>query len=230
VKTKRLSSRHFWTTEAGLTGILVFLILFFVATYPLARHPYGEFLSLVFFSLFLISGVISVLQSPVWRLVSGGLILAALVFGWIDFFLPAISLALWRTLFTSVAVVSLTLALLTQLFQPGTITYHRICGALAVYLLLGWLWSDLYFLVILVQPEAIQLPQAITAYTLREVEAQLVYFSFITLTTLGYGDIVPMAPAARLLAMLEALVGQLYPAITLAWLISMEIVHRGQRK
>lgn len=230
MKTNRFSSRHFWTTEAGLTGILVFLLLLLVATYPLARYPFGEFLALVCFSLFLLCGVISVLHSPVWRLVSGGLILVALVFGWIDFFLPGISFELWRIPVVLLAVGSLALALLTQLFQPGAITYHRICGALAVYLLLGWLWSDLYFLVILVQPEAIELPQAITAYTLREVEAQLVYFSFITLTTLGYGDIVPVAPAARLLAMLEALVGQLYPAITLAWLISMEIVSRGQRK
>jgi hypothetical protein len=46
---------------------------------------------------------------------------------------------------------------------------------------------------------------------------------------LGYGDIIPVHPAARLVVMLEALTGQLYPAITLAWLVSMQILHRDRR-
>ena len=56
------------------------------------------------------------------------------------------------------------------------------------------------------------------------------YFSVVTLTTLGYGDIVPVSSGARLAVMLEALFGQLYPAIMLAWLVSMEIVSRSQKR
>jgi voltage-gated potassium channel Kch len=51
----------------------------------------------------------------------------------------------------------------------------------------------------------------------------LYYFSFVTLTTVGYGDILPVAPVARALATLEALVGQLYPAILIARLVSLQI-------
>ncbi len=58
----------------------------------------------------------------------------------------------------------------------------------------------------------------------------MVCFSFITLATLGYGDITPVHPVARLLAMFEALVGQLYPAITPARLVSLEIIHRRGNK
>jgi voltage-gated potassium channel Kch len=54
----------------------------------------------------------------------------------------------------------------------------------------------------------------------------LTYFSFITLTTTGYGDITPVYPVARLLTMFEALVGQLYPAITLARLVSLAVMHQ----
>ena len=57
----------------------------------------------------------------------------------------------------------------------------------------------------------------------------MLYFSVVTLTTLGYGDIVPISSSARLVAMMEALFGQLYPAIMLAWLVSMEIVSRSQK-
>ena len=60
----------------------------------------------------------------------------------------------------------------------------------------------------------------------REGSADWVYFSFVTLTTVGYGDITPVARAARSLAMLEALVGQLYPAIIIARLVSLQSENR----
>jgi voltage-gated potassium channel Kch len=56
--------------------------------------------------------------------------------------------------------------------------------------------------------------------------SRLVYFSFVTLTTVGYGDMLAVHPAARSLAMLEALTGQLFPAVLIARLVSMEVVHR----
>ena len=60
--------------------------------------------------------------------------------------------------------------------------------------------------------------------------AALLYFSFSTLTTVGYGDITPVYPLARNLANLEAVIGQLFPATLLARLVSLEIEHRGQSK
>jgi len=57
----------------------------------------------------------------------------------------------------------------------------------------------------------------------------MTYYSFITLTTTGYGDIIPVHPVTRTLAMLEALVGQLYPAITLARLVSLGVMHRKEK-
>jgi hypothetical protein len=61
------------------------------------------------------------------------------------------------------------------------------------------------------------------------LQRQLAYFSYITLTSTGYGDITPVHPVARLLAMFEALAGQLYLAITLARLVSLEIMHRQEK-
>ena len=60
------------------------------------------------------------------------------------------------------------------------------------------------------------------------VAANLIYFSFVTLTSVGYGDIVPVHPFARGLANIEAIIGQLYPATLLARLVTLELVHRGQ--
>jgi voltage-gated potassium channel Kch len=99
----------------------------------------------------------------------------------------------------------------------------------AVYLLLGLGWAFAYRLVAIARPDAFAFPAG-TAVALDEEHTwRLVYFSFVTLTTVGYGDITAAHPVARSLVVCEALVGQLFPAILLARLVSMEIYHRQSR-
>jgi hypothetical protein len=118
-----------------------------------------------------------------------------------------------------------------SVLRGGRVTGGKIAGAISVYLLLGLLWSILYGLVAVVQPEAFKLPDEIT---LREAmgiggEYVFIYFSFVTLTTLGFGEITPAAPLARTLAWLEAVTGQLFIAISIARLVAMQIAH-GKRE
>jgi hypothetical protein len=75
-------------------------------------------------------------------------------------------------------------------------------------------------------------PDAFTGLTLKDnqrMSSSLIYFSFATLTTTGYGDIVPVHPVARSLCNLEAVIGQLYPATLLARLVSLELAGRGRK-
>jgi hypothetical protein len=229
LKNRYLPFHHFWTTEVGLTGVLVFLILYLVASYVLDKYHVAKMLSLLFLSLFFISAALSVSERPTGRLVFGGLALVALGFIWIDYFLPELGLRTGRVMAGALTVGYLIILLLHHVFSEGSITYHRICGAVAVYLLLAWLWSEFYLLILRFEPGAIKLPPEILSGSFEVLQAHLFYFSIVTLTTLGYGDIVPISNSARLAVMLEALLGQLYPAITLAWLVSMEIVSRTQR-
>jgi len=230
LKKKHLRIHHFWTTDVGLTGVLVFLIFYLVASYLLDRYHVTKFLSLVFLSLFIISGSLSVSERPLARLVFGGLSLVALGFIWTDYFFPGLSLRTWRVLADVLIAGYLIVLLLHHVFSEGSITYHRICGAIAVYLLLAWLWSEIYIFIFLHNPEAIQLPPEVVSGSFERIQSTMYYFSIVTLTTLGYGDIVPVSHSARLAAMLEALFGQLYPAIMLAWLVSMEIVSRSEKR
>jgi voltage-gated potassium channel Kch len=117
--------------------------------------------------------------------------------------------------------------LLVQVLRQGAINAHRILGAVAVYILLGTIWSLFYHLIELQLPGAFQLPPGISEKP-QVLQAHLGYFSFVTLTTLGYGDIVAVHPVSRTFVIIEALVGQLFPAILLARLVSMEIAHRGK--
>lgn len=229
MKQSSFPLRLFWSTEAGLTGVLVFLILFLAASFLMDRYHITEILYLVFLSLFFISGALSVSQRPTGRLVFGGLALAALGFLWIDYLFPAAGIRTERILVGMLAVSYLILLLLRQVFSEGAITYHRICGAVAVYLLVALVFSDLCMLALRFNPEAFQLPPELLSGSFEGLQGRMFYFSIVTLTTLGYGDIVPVSAEARLAAMLEALIGQLYPAILLAWLVSMEIVSRSRQ-
>src|SRR5208337_1410535 len=118
---------------------------------------------------------------------------------------------------------------IAQVFRDGPVTAHRIRGAIVIYLLLGVMWAFTYQVVALTIPQAFRLPEGLIAGEPDALRRELTYFSVVTLTTTGYGDITAVHPVARTLVMLEALVGQLYPAIVLAWLVSLAIMHRKEK-
>lgn len=109
-------------------------------------------------------------------------------------------------------------------FGPGRVTYHRIVGAIMLYLTIGLVFVALYTLVGAYSPNAFT-GTTITARV--SLPSDLVYFSFTTLTTLGYGDIMPVHPIARSLSNVEAIIGQVYPATLLARLVSLGGSARG---
>jgi Ion channel len=116
---------------------------------------------------------------------------------------------------------------LTHVFREGPITIQRIQGAVAVYLLVALMFAAAYTIVDLEVDHAfLGVPPIDQRY---DPVQRFVYFSFITLTTVGYGDVTPVAPVACSLAMLEALLGQLFPSILIARLVSMEIYYRQRR-
>jgi hypothetical protein len=102
----------------------------------------------------------------------------------------------------------------------GAVSMNRIVGALCIYLLLGVLWAVLFAFVQLVDAEAFSYASRAPGDPIEH----LLYYSFVTLTTLGYGDITPVHSVARTLAYLEAVVGQLYLAVLIAGLVARHVV------
>ena len=107
--------------------------------------------------------------------------------------------------------------------SPGAVDLNRIVGALCLFLLLGVLWAILFGLVELFDPAAFSYSARLPGDPLEH----FLYYSFITLTTLGYGDITPVHPVARTLAYLEAVTGQLYLAVLIAGLVGRHIAGVG---
>jgi voltage-gated potassium channel len=110
--------------------------------------------------------------------------------------------------------ISLWIALREVLFS-AEVDANRIAGAMCVYLLIGLTWTFVYFFIALGIPDAFNGLSADP--DMRFVN--LLYFSFVTLTTLGFGDITPATPFARALAYLEAVTGTMYMAVLVASLI-----------
>jgi hypothetical protein len=114
-------------------------------------------------------------------------------------------------------------------FAPGQVTYHRLVGTLLLYLMIGTTFAGLYGAL------GLLVPHPFRGMPPREdgpaVIAHALYFSFGTLTTVGYGDVTPMHPLTRGLSNLEAVIGQLFPATLIARMVTLELAarQRGER-
>lgn len=118
-----------------------------------------------------------------------------------------------------------TAFLLRFIIKAERVNTNSVFAATSSYLLISLIWAYAYSLVAIIDPQAFGPGQA------AEISrVDMVYFSFVTITTLGYGDISPVAPFARMLAAVESVVGQLYLAVLVAWLVGLTISDRQLRK
>ncbi len=107
-----------------------------------------------------------------------------------------------------------------QVLFTGAVDANRIIGAICIYLLMGLIWALMYLFIAQASPGAFNGVEQLVWY---DNFADVAYYSYVTLTTLGYGDISPVAPIARFLVYMEALVGVFYMAILVASLIGVGI-------
>lgn len=116
-------------------------------------------------------------------------------------------------------------AILGYVLREEKVTADKIYAAICVYLLIGYGWSFAYSVLDELEPSAFAIPTPVESTDLAAQVTQLRYFSFVTLTTMGYGDIVPRSNAARTLVVLEGVVGQLYLVTLMGRLVGLHIVH-----
>jgi len=213
-----------WTTDIALTTLLISLLIFIFFLYPLGQVGSLRLLPTVFFSLILITGAITASRNRIFKTLVFSWGLLAFILAWLRFFFPhqqtLIFVANCLTLFFLVLLTSLILG---QALRGGPTTYHRITGAVAAYLLIGMIWSLAYYMIALWIPGAFSIQGASGPGGGESLQSQLFYFSFVTLTTIGYGDIAAVHPMVRMLVILEGVVGQLFPAILIARLVSLQV-------
>jgi hypothetical protein len=223
--TKRFAA--FWWGDKGLTTLLAMQLLAFVVG-PLIDRESARIVIGILFSLILVSGVGNVSKKLIPRIFVGLLTFTAVAFMWLQRYVLDRTMAIWSTVSTLACMFLLTVVVLRHVFQAGPVTADRVRGAIAAYVLIGLCWAFIYHFIDLTLPGAFSLSSVRSEPIDLERQQDFAYFSFVTLTTLGYGDITPIHRSARMFAIIEALIGQLYPATLLARLISHQI--SGERE
>ena len=206
-----------------LVTIMLLLLLFVVAPLQAAGAPV--------FQAF--AGVVALAMVASVLVISASLVAAALMLIAFSLNLLVIFARLYHHPFSFdlhlVAVCWLALALtlgtvvIRIVFGAGQVNHHRVIGAVLLYLLIAIAFVSLFMLVDL------SVSNAFKGFVLEDspaIASTLIYFSFVTLTSTGYGEIVPVHPVARSLCNVESIIGQLYPATLLARLVTLELEGR----
>lgn len=229
MKFKLPNAARFWEQECNPTALLVMLVLTLFVVTPLASSALiGSEIMLCFVAVLTITGVAAVSGSRSMLIVVMVLAASGIGLDWVAHFESHTLLRVLDDLLRLAFVLMLAVIVTVRVFRPGNITHHRVQGAICVYLLAGMAWAYSFSILLAFDHSALHIPEN---YETASVRTGLIrYFSFVTLTTLGYGDIVPVSPIARSLAASEALFGQLYPAIMIARLISLSILGRRQHE
>lgn len=209
-----------WQSQANLSLFLALLVFtgFVLPSLGFGRSDLRLYSDLVF-SVLLISGVSIAFRRRKLFLFAASFAAVTLVLRWIGFWSLERTWELWGNSWSIAAVAIISVILLSEVFREGPVTSARIQGAIAVYLLFGVAWAHAYQIANTVQPGSF----SSAAGQLSNV-GDWSYYSFVTLTTLGYGDITPLSAVARSLAVGEALAGQLYLAVLIARLVAMEVI------
>ena len=219
-KERRLPS--FWSEDRLLSFFLAFLVLMTIFVPMIGLSRPGRIAIDLVFALMLLSGAIATVPKRMLMYLIIALTILEFTADLIVEFNPSSG---WDTALKLSGMAILVVMTLKQTFHPGPVNVHRVMGGVAAYLLIGVTWAFGYKLLLEEVPDAIHFQSSFVGISTGE-PARLLYFSFATLTTLSYGDVYPVHRVARSLAIAEALIGQLYPAILIATLVGMALLAR----
>ncbi|OEF28648.1 potassium channel family protein [Vibrio rumoiensis] len=112
-----------------------------------------------------------------------------------------------------------------QVLFTGNVDMNKVVGSISLFLLLGLMWTVAYLIILEFMPNAFT---GVNAVPWGENFSHMAYFSFVTLTTLGYGDVSPLTPFSEVIVYLEAIAGVFYMAIVVSSLVSSSISNQGK--
>jgi len=215
-------------------GLLLIFVALFVLL-PLSQyHKIVEFFIKVGFTAVIIFSVYIVARVRIRFVITILLALPVIIIKWSSIFDDEILFQIIRFAFAVALYSYVSFILLNNIFRAKFVNTNIICEAICVYMLLGIVWTKAYTLLELVMPGSFTgLPNIgaeVSIAALADFYVQpLFYYSYITITTLGYGNIAPITSAASSLAASEAIIGQLYLAILIAQLVGLHISQKTTR-
>ncbi len=213
--------------HGNFVWLLLSLLGFLLGSALLWEFPAvaGEGLLLILFEASLVFGVWSIGETRRHLRLGLALVVGGAV-GVVVFWLTGAGWARLVAMFCALLFYLLTTWLAFRLlFADDRVDLNKLYGSICIYLLVGISWAILFFFLVLLNPDAFR---GLDANPQVATFSELLYYSYVTISTLGYGDVTPVSPLARTLAFLEALFGQFYIAILVASFVGMHISRRDR--
>lgn len=224
-------NHEFWNHERSLRALLIYMSISLFVWIPIAgfgREWWGFLLSEALFSLIILAGVFSVLTR--WRnqlfFITNAIL--ATVFRILFFFVSKSWILSMGYVFSIVFLALLARKVLQHIFKEGPVNFYRIQGSIVVFMIIGIVCAMLYTLIETLLPGSFVSTQGSQNYA--DLFSQQLYFSFVVMTTLGFGDTIPTGSLAKSLVIFQGMTGLLYPVVMIARLVTLEVTHSAQIK
>jgi hypothetical protein len=202
-----------------LVLILVMIVLSpFLDVFVQTRIMMDILLTAIFFTI-----IFAIKTKRVHVFIASILVLPLIISTWSAYFYDSTHLSLLTRIFGALFFGYAVILILQEIARSTEVRRETIFAAVVAYLLIALMWAFFYMILELAVPGSFSFPN----HSNRRETMHFEYFSFITITTLGYGDITPLSNRASALALLEALIGQIYMVVLVAWLVGMHVSRRS---
>jgi hypothetical protein len=207
--------------------ILLGILLIYVIASPFFALLIDEDLFLnISFSAVMLSAVLAVSQRKKSRIAVVLLVLPCLVFIWLKLSVETSQVILAGVVLQALFDFFMVFIIILFIFEAPVITRNIISASVVAYLFVALLFANLYLVLELISPGSF----SITHDQVMADPSTLRYFSYVTLTTLGYGDVVPLSTQAKTMAISEAFIGQIYLTVLIARLVGVYAAGRHGKK
>ncbi len=207
-------------------GLLFFTLL--LALVVPALVPQGSVISVLFtafFTAILFSGLYAVSRERGHFLIGLSIAAPATILNWWSQVSYVLAIDVLGKLLSAVFMAYLAWLILVHIMRSPRVDMNLVYASICIYLLVGFLCGFGFSVIELLNESAIKYAATDVLAGAPAREVRTFYYSFVTLTTLGYGDITPVSAPARVLAMTEALTGQLMLVVLVARLVALHITH-----
>jgi len=202
--------------------LLCSLVAYFIGSSFLSGSKTTNFINTILLSFFIIIGIFPFIKQKVISVLTPAVAIVILCLHFTVIFIKqdeSIFIALY---FACAIFLSLiTFAVIYSITQHQRITLDSLFGAICGYFLIGFSWTFFYMVIKVIYPESF--PAHMLEGSMHDRTQHFFYFSFSTMTTLGYGDILPLTNVSRTFAWLEAVCGQIYLAVWISQLVGLRI-------
>ena len=205
--------------------LLISILLLFVVRPFLEGYIGIKLLLDIFFSFILFSGIYAVSQKKYHFIIALFIAFPPFALLWSLYLVESAPLNVVRNCFFILFYAYIAIIILSYIFREKEVTADLIMGAVCVYFFIGLMWALVFSVLESLQPGSFRVGQGLTTDIVN-----FVYYSFVTQTTLGYGDITPITAPARSLSLLEAVIGQLYLAVLIARLVGVHIAQSSHEQ